>query len=80
MKKSFSSLDGFFAELSKSVNVDLMPGANDPTDDTLPQQPLNRVYFPKAYACGNFNSMTNPYHFRIGDVNILGTSGKIICY
>lgn len=77
MKKSFNKLDEFFAQLSKSINVDLMPGANDPTDDTLPQQPLNRTYFPKAYACGTFNSRTNPYNCKIGDISILGTSGKL---
>jgi len=55
-----------------------MPGENDPSDDVLPQQPLNRAYFPKGYGCGYLNAVTNPYLFSLDNTHILGTSGNLI--
>ena len=40
-------LDDILLQLSTSVNVDLMPGANDPTNQLLPQQPLHHCLFPR---------------------------------
>ncbi len=78
MENSMALLDNFFLELSKSINIDLMPGKNDPSDDTLPQQPLNRAYFPNSYPCANFSAVTNPHAFQIGETHFLGTSGQNI--
>ena len=77
MQSSMALLDEFFFELSQSINVDLMPGENDPSDDTLPQQPINRTYFPKSYRCANFSAVTNPHAFQIGETHFLGTAGKL---
>ena len=40
-------LDDILLQLSTSVNVDLMPGANDPTNQLMPQQPLHHCLFPR---------------------------------
>ena len=42
-------LDDILLQLSTSVNVDLMPGANDPTNQLMPQQPLHHCLFPRKY-------------------------------
>ena len=75
MKKSLIDIDELCLDLAQNVTVDVMPGENDPSDDALPQQALNRAYFPKSYACGHLNSVTNPYLFTLEDATILGTSG-----
>lgn len=76
MRKSLEMLDNFCYDLSQNVTVDVMPGEADPSDDALPQQPLNRAYFPKGYAVGHLNAVTNPYHFSMDETHILGTSGN----
>ena len=40
-------LDDILLQLSTSVNVDLMPGPNDPTNQLMPQQPLHNCLFPR---------------------------------
>ena len=40
-------LDDILLQLSTSVNVDLMPGPNDPTNQLMPQQPLQHCLFPR---------------------------------
>ena len=40
-------LDDILLQLSTSVNVDLMPGPNDPTNQLMPQQPLHHCLFPR---------------------------------
>lgn len=76
LKKSLEMIDSFCYDLSQNVTVDIMPGDNDPSDDALPQQPINRAYFPKGYACGHLNAVTNPYQFSVDETRILGTSGS----
>ena len=78
MQSSMTLLDSFFFDLSQSINIDVMPGQNDPSDDTLPQQPLNRAYFSKSYPRANFSAATNPHAFKVGETQFLGTSGQNI--
>ena len=40
-------LDDILLQLASSVDVDLMPGANDPTNQMMPQQPLHHCLFPR---------------------------------
>ena len=40
-------LDDILLQFASSVDVDLMPGANDPTNQMLPQQPLHKCLFPR---------------------------------
>jgi DNA polymerase delta subunit 2 len=40
-------LDDILQQLASSVDVDLMPGVNDPTNQMMPQQPLHHCLFPR---------------------------------
>ncbi len=73
-------LDEFFASLLPSLPLIVMPGANDPTNVTLPQQPVHRIMFPKTlhYTAATFRSTTNPAWLEIDGVKMLGTSGQTI--
>ncbi|CAJ0886942.1 7982_t:CDS:2 [Entrophospora sp. SA101] len=51
----FSELDYIFDDICKSTPLDLMPGANDPTNTTFPQQPIQVNLFTKAHQNSNFN-------------------------
>ena len=73
---SMRTLDGFLEEMIQSINVDIMPGDQDPADEALPQQPMNRAYFSKSYPHNQLNAVSNPYEFSIDETLILGTSGK----
>ena len=42
-------LDDILFQLANSVDVDLMPGANDPTNQMMPQQPLHHCLFPRKH-------------------------------
>ncbi|MEE6515680.1 hypothetical protein FKM82_024628 [Ascaphus truei] len=71
-------LDEILLQLSGSVSVDVMPGPFDPTNYTLPQQPLHRCMFPQAAPYSTLHMVTNPYQAEIDGVRILGTSGQNI--
>ena len=53
-----------------------MPGANDPTNYVLPQQPLHRCMFPLSEKLSTLNMVTNPYRCNIDDLVLAGTSGQ----
>ena len=38
--------DGILQEFSSGIDVDLMPGENDPANQIMPQQPLHCCLFP----------------------------------
>ena len=44
--EAINALDDVLVQLAGSVQVDLMPGPNDPANQSLPQQPLHRCLFP----------------------------------
>lgn len=69
-------LDEILLQLSASVPVDVMPGEFDPTNYTLPQQPLHHCMFPLAGAYSTLQLVTNPYQADIDGVRFLGTSGQ----
>lgn len=64
------------SELAAAVPVDIMPGAGDPANYTLPQQPLHRCLFPGAAAYSSLLRATNPHDFDVDGVTFLGTSGQ----
>ena len=74
--KSMRTLDELLEEMVQSINVDIMPGEQDPSDEALPQQPMNKAYFSKSYRHNQLNTVSNPYEFSINETLILGTSGK----
>lgn len=74
--ESIKMLDEILLQLSASVSVDVMPGQYDPTNYTLPQQPLHHCMFPQAAVYSTLQLVTNPYQAIIDGVRFLGTSGQ----
>ncbi|XP_061116266.1 DNA polymerase delta subunit 2 [Conger conger] len=71
-------LDELLVQLVASVPVDVMPGQYDPTNYTLPQQPLHRCMFPLSTVYPTLRLASNPYQADIDGVRFLGTSGQNI--
>ncbi|XP_010294726.1 PREDICTED: DNA polymerase delta subunit 2, partial [Phaethon lepturus] len=69
-------LDEILLQLCASVPVDVMPGEFDPTNYTLPQQPLHHCMLPLASAYSTLRLVTNPYQADVDGVRFLGTSGQ----
>ncbi|NXN40369.1 DPOD2 polymerase, partial [Rhinoptilus africanus] len=69
-------LDEILMQLCTSVPVDVMPGEFDPTNYTLPQQPLHRCMLPLASAYSTLRLVTNPYQADLDGIRVLGTSGQ----
>ncbi|GLC37503.1 hypothetical protein PLESTB_001754600 [Pleodorina starrii] len=69
-------LDLLLAELAAGLPVDVMPGAEDPANVALPQQPMHRCLFPAAGTYGSFVRATNPHEFESDGVRFLGSSGQ----
>lgn len=53
---AIKQLDDYLVQLAGSVDVDLMPGAFDPANQTLPQQPLHKCLFPCKIDLSQFSS------------------------
>jgi len=66
------------SQLASSVHVDLMPGESDPSNFSLPQQPLHPCLFPSSRTYSTFSCVTNPCKFVTDGVSMLGTSGQNI--
>ncbi|XP_066570459.1 DNA polymerase delta subunit 2 [Amia ocellicauda] len=69
-------LDEILVQLVASVPVDLMPGEYDPTNYTLPQQPLHRCMFPLSTAYPTLQLVSNPFQAEIDGIRFLGTAGQ----
>uniref|UniRef100_A0A0A1WFC1 DNA polymerase delta small subunit n=1 Tax=Zeugodacus cucurbitae TaxID=28588 RepID=A0A0A1WFC1_ZEUCU len=76
--EAIRSIDNWFASWSKSVSMDVMPGAHDPANFMLPQQPFHQFMFPKASQSASFRSVPNPYAFSLDNTTIVGCSGQNI--
>nr|XP_033806089.1 DNA polymerase delta subunit 2 [Geotrypetes seraphini]XP_033806090.1 DNA polymerase delta subunit 2 [Geotrypetes seraphini] len=76
--EAIKMLDEILLQLSASVPVDVMPGAFDPTNYTMPQQPLHHCMFPQSTVYNTLQLVTNPYQADIDGVRFLGTSGQNI--
>lgn len=74
--KSVKELDDLLFRLSKSIHVDLMPGAYDPTNYAFPQQKLNKWQLPMSSSNPSFHFVTNPYECVIDGITFLGHSGQ----
>ncbi|XP_073844260.1 DNA polymerase delta subunit 2 [Musca autumnalis] len=70
------ALDEWFAAWSSSINLDVMPGAYDPANFMMPQQPFHSCMFPKAAKHESFQSVSNPYICSVDDALIMGTAGQ----
>ncbi|SCU97219.1 LAMI_0F09274g1_1 [Lachancea mirantina] len=78
-----NELGTFFGNVLRSLAIDLMPGENDPSDKSLPQQPLHKALFSGAFrnmfeAVDQelFEPRTNPTWLSINDIDILSVSGQ----
>ncbi|KAM4616989.1 DNA polymerase delta subunit 2 [Polymixia lowei] len=69
-------LDELLLQLVASVPVDMMPGQYDPTNYTIPQQPLHRCMFPLSSVYPTLQLACNPHQANIDGVKFLGTSGQ----
>jgi hypothetical protein len=65
-------------ELAAALPVDVLPGAADPSNVSLPQQPLHACLFPGAAPYGSFRRTTNPHEADVGGLRLLATSGQNI--
>lgn len=74
----------FLGNILQTIPVALMPGENDPSDKTLPQQPLHKALLQslESYLTEEnqdiFDLITNPYKFEVEGVSILAISGQNI--
>lgn len=76
---SISLLDDYISQLAEYVPVDVMPGQNDPTSILMPQQPLHHTLLPKSKLTRYKVTCTpNPYKASVGNILLVGTSGRVI--
>lgn len=82
---SLTEFSKFLHNILPSISVDIMPGTNDPSDKSLPQQPFHKLLFDKSlesYFNGSnkeiLNLVTNPYEFSYNGVDVLAVSGENI--
>jgi len=82
-------LDNFLASLLPSMPITLLPGATDPANVSLPQQPIHSAMFPQARSYGSippvdgeeakpgwFDTVTNPWDGELEGWKVLGTGGQ----
>nr|CAD7262162.1 unnamed protein product [Timema shepardi] len=69
-------LDTFLEQLTRCIDVDLMPGEFDPSNHMLPQLPMHYCMFPKTARYKTLHGVSNPYHCEVGGRRFLGTSGQ----
>ncbi|BFF99256.1 DNA polymerase delta subunit 2 [Drosophila madeirensis] len=74
--QAVSHLDSWFASWAQCLPIDVMPGAFDPANFMLPQQPFHKCMFPQAAQLSSFQAVTNPYSCRLDDALIVGTAGQ----
>jgi DNA polymerase delta subunit 2 len=61
-------LDVILEELCGTMDVDVMPGPRDPSNTTLPQQPIHKCLFERASSSSSFHRVTNPYWCEVDGV------------
>jgi len=85
-------LDQWLANLLPSIPITLLPGEQDPTGTSLPQQPIHAAMFPHSRAymspphptakeagdVGWFDTQTNPAELSVDGFRFLGTGGQTV--
>ena len=76
--KNYDEFDEFLNNISHSIIVDVMPGAEDNSSSFFPQLPLNSIMLPLSSSNNSLNLVPNPYSFKIDELMFTGTSGQNI--
>jgi DNA polymerase delta subunit 2 len=82
-------LDAFLADILPTLPITLLPGASDPANVALPQQPLHAALFPQSrlYASPpaqatstlhGLDSVTNPWTGDVEGQRVLATGGQTV--
>ncbi|KAG9635582.1 hypothetical protein KCU64_g14963, partial [Aureobasidium melanogenum] len=80
-------LDSLLESLLPSIPITLIPGEQDPTHASLPQQPMHSALFPRSRAymavpnsddSAWFDTVTNPWEGDVDGWRILATGGQPI--
>ncbi|KZF24751.1 hypothetical protein L228DRAFT_228821 [Xylona heveae TC161] len=81
-------LDNFLSTLLPSIPITLVPGASDPANVAMPQQPLHPALFPHSRAYANapattdgpcwFDPVTNPWEGDVDGWRLMGNGGQPI--
>ncbi|THW85393.1 hypothetical protein D6D15_08092, partial [Aureobasidium pullulans] len=80
-------LDSLLESLLPSIPITLIPGEQDPTHTSLPQQPMHSALFPRSRAymaapnsedTAWFDTVTNPWEGDVDGWRILATGGQPI--
>ncbi|KAJ8932497.1 hypothetical protein NQ314_014617 [Rhamnusium bicolor] len=74
--ESVKTFDYFLLQLCQLVDVDVMPGENDPSNHILPQKPMHYCMFPQSAVYKSLNQVPNPYFCSLDELKIFGTSGQ----
>ncbi|CAG9864328.1 unnamed protein product [Phyllotreta striolata] len=74
--ESIKLFDGFLSQLSSIVEVDVMPGEHDPSNQILPQRPMHPCMFPRSASYKSLNLVSNPYSCSLDGFRVCGTSGS----
>lgn len=69
-------LDSFLYRLAQVIDVDVMPGSYDFSNHILPQKPMHRLMFPKAYSFKSLHLVSNPYRCELNGMIFLGSAGE----
>jgi len=76
MHKTLQSLDEWLTGLSSTMDVSVMPGPNDPSNYSLPQQKFPTCMLPVVSKMAKYHPVTNPHRVRVEGVDILGVAGQ----
>ncbi|KAF2683456.1 hypothetical protein K458DRAFT_419059 [Lentithecium fluviatile CBS 122367] len=82
-------LDSFLTQVLPTMPITILPGASDPANVALPQQPLHPALFPHSRSFANppalsnetlhgLDSVTNPWEGDIEGWRVLGTGGQTV--
>ncbi|KAJ2719407.1 DNA polymerase delta small subunit Cdc1 [Coemansia sp. Benny D115] len=71
-------VDDWLADIARCVPVHLVPGEHDPTDCSLPQQPLPRGLFAQSQGANEFQLLTNPAIVQLGQMQWVYSAGQNI--
>ena len=74
------ALDSMLEELCLSMNVIIVPGESDPTNVTLPQQPMNNLLFERSAQFDNstLKQVSNPSYLTISGRSVFCSAGQNI--